>query len=144
MDVQATIEIRADCGVWADLRIVNGGRTPAHVHNPGTLRPTDGWEFSPEAYTVAVLRSFHFLETDLRAEDGSLVPQRDVVTRADHDVEPPIDLGPGAALTIRVPLHELYVLEVGKAYALVITYGDDRLRVRAEASFRCPALPQPS
>ncbi len=85
-----------------------------------------------------MLRSFHFLEATLRAEDGSLVEPADVATLADPVVGPPVALAPGAELRIPLPLHELYDLKRGSEYSLAVTYGDDDARVSAATRFRCP------
>src|SRR4051794_15020527 len=107
----AKINIRCENGVWADLRITNNGDTTVRIHNPGNYRPTEGWVLSREAYQVAALRSFHFLEMTLRTEKGSLIEPADVSTLADHIVGLPVELEPGAELLISIPLHELYRLD---------------------------------
>jgi hypothetical protein len=135
--MKTTIDIRCQNGVWADLRITNNGDTTVSVHNPGNYRPIEGWEFSREAYQVAALRSFHFLEMTLRAKDGSVVKPADIFTRADHLVGLPVELEPGAELLISVPLHEFYDLERNVDYSLALTYGDDSARVSAATQVRC-------
>lgn len=133
------IDIRCENGVWADLRIINDSDEAVHVHNPGNYRPTEGWEFSREAYRVAALRSFHFLEMILRAADGSVIEPADVSTFADHIVGLPVELEPGAELLISVPLHEFYALERDTDYSLALMYGDAGNRVSAATQVRCPA-----
>jgi hypothetical protein len=133
----ATIDISCDSGVWAVMRIVNDGDTVARIHNPGDYRPTERWEFSREAYRVAVLRSFHFLEMILRTTDGSVVVPADVYTLVDHEVGLPVELEPGAELLIKVPLHEFYDLKRNVNYSLALTYGDDNAKVSAAARVRC-------
>ena len=135
--MEATIGIRRENGIWADLRIANDGDGVARIHNPGDYRPTEGWEFSREAYRVAVLRSFHFLEMTLLAKDGSVVEPAPVSTRADHLVGLPVALQPGAELLIPIPLHEFYDLKPNADYALALTYGDESARVSAAAQVRC-------
>ncbi|TGX53246.1 hypothetical protein E5A73_10325 [Sphingomonas gei] len=119
------------------LRIANDGDKAVTIHNPGDYRPTEGWEFSREAYRVAALRSFHFLEMTLRA-DGSEIEPADIRTRADHLVGLPVALAPGANLQIHIPLHEFYDLMPGIEYSLALTYGDDSARVSAITQVRCP------
>jgi hypothetical protein len=119
------------------LRITNDGDTAVRLHNPGDYRPTEGWEFSREAYRVAVLRSFHFLEMILRTQDGSVVEPAGIATLADHVVGLPVELDPGAELQVPVPLHEFYDLERDAEYSLRMTYGDDRAKLSAETRFRC-------
>jgi hypothetical protein len=136
--MKATIDIRCENGVWGELRITNDGDKAARITNPGDYRPTQGWEFSREAYQIAVLRSFHFLEMTVRAEDGSVVePSDDIVTRADHLVGLPVELEPGAELRINVPLHEFYDLKRNVDYSLALTYGDDSISVSASTQIRC-------
>jgi len=135
--IGAAIDIRCVGGVWADLRITNNGNTVDRIHNPGKYRPTEGWEFSPEAYQVAALRSFHFLEMTLRTKNGSVVDPADISTLADHMVGLPVELEPGTELLISVPLHELYDLDRNVDYSLTLTYGDDRARVSASTPVRC-------
>jgi hypothetical protein len=133
--LRAAIAIRQERGLWADLRIVNHGAEPASIHNPGVHRPTAGWEFSREAYDVAVLLSFHFLDMTLTTADGMPFERRGIATRADHDVEPAVELKPDDGLTIPIPLHEFFDLEGGVAYSLALTYGDDQARVHAGVEF---------
>jgi hypothetical protein len=135
--VKPTIDIRCENGVWADLRITNNEDTTVSIHNPGNYRPTEGWEFSREAYQVAALRSFHFLDMTLRTKNGSVVEPADVSTLVDHMVGLPIKLEPGAELLIRVPLHEFYDLDRNADYSLALTYGDDSGRVTAATQVRC-------
>jgi hypothetical protein len=142
--VKTTIDIRCENGVWADLRIANDGDTTVSIHNPGNYRPTERWEFSHEAYQVAALRSFHFLDMILRTKDGSVVePAEDISTLVDHKVGLPIRLEPGAELLIRVPLDEFYDLDRNADYSLALTYGDDSGRVTAATQVRCPAPADP-
>jgi len=136
--MKATIDIRCENGVWADLRITNDDDIPARIHNPGDYQPMEGWEFSREAYQVAALRSFHFLEMTLRTKNGSVVEPANISTRADHMVGLPVELQPGGELRIRVPLHEFYDLERNMDYSLALTYGDDSARVSAAAQIECP------
>jgi hypothetical protein len=137
--MKATIDIRCTNGVWADLRITNNDDKTDRIHNPGNYRPTEGWEFSLEAYLVAALRSFHFLEMTLRAKDGSVVEPADISTLADHIVGLPVELEPVAELLISVPLHEFYDLKRNVDYSLALTYGDDSARVSAATQLRCSA-----
>ena len=134
--LHSTLDIRHENGLWADLRIVNDGETTVSIHNPGDYRPTEGWDSSREAYNVAVLLSFHFLEMVLKREDGIPAVPRGIATRANHTVDPPIDLKPNDALTISIPLHEYYKLESGVIYSLALTYGDDKLRIHAKRQFQ--------
>ena len=136
--MRAGIRIRHEHGLWADLRVTNDGDSVAPIHNPGDYRPTEGWEYSREAYQVAALRSFHFLEMTLRAEDGSVVEPAAITTRADHLSGLPIKLAPGAELLIRIPLHEFYALQPGRDYLLAASYGDDSGRVSAATQVRRP------
>ncbi len=135
--MKAEVDISCEDGIWAELRITNDGAKAARIHNPGNYRPTDGWEFSYEAYQVAALRSFHFLEMTLRAKEGAVVQPADIATLADHEVDLPLELEPGAELLIRVPLHEFYDLKRGADYSLALTYGDDIVRLSAAAQVRC-------
>ncbi|HVP56114.1 MAG TPA: hypothetical protein VMU45_14085 [Candidatus Eisenbacteria bacterium] len=134
-ELRTTLSIRQENGLWAVLRIVNNSEIPVFIHNPGDYRPTEGWEFSREAYNVAVLLSFHFLDMTLTTEDGIPVEQRGIATRANHDVEPPVKLMPHNALTISIPLHEYYNLVSGVTYSLELTYGDNKLRVHDKRQF---------
>jgi hypothetical protein len=135
--MRASIDVRCKDGVWADLRIVNDGHALARIHNPGDYLPTEGWQSSREAYRIAVLLSFHFLDMTVHSSDGSVLGRTGIATLADHIVGRPIELDPGAELHIAVPLHEFYDLEAGADYWLALTYGDDDVRVSATASFRC-------
>ena len=137
--MKAAVDIRCENGVWADLRITNDENKAARILNPGNYRPTESWEFSREAYQIAVLRSFHFLEMTLRAEDGLAVEPADIASRADHIVGLPVELEPGAELLISVPLHEFYDLKRNREYSLALTYGDDSARVSAATRVRCSA-----
>ena len=136
--MKARIDVRCENGVWADLRITNNGDSAVRIHNPGDYRPTEGWKFSTEAYRVAVLRSFHFLEMTLRAHDGSVVETTGIATLADHLVGLPVELEPGAELQIPVPVHEFYDLKRDVDYSLALTYGDDDAKLSAVTRFRCP------
>lgn len=143
--MKTTIDIHCEDGVWAHLRITNNGNTTVSVHNPGDDRPTQGWKFSREAYRIAVLCSFHFIEMTLHTEDGSVVePSADIVTRANHEVDLPIELEPGAELRISIPLHEFYDLKRDVDYSFALTYGDDSVRVSAATQVRCPAPAGPA
>lgn len=135
--MKATIDISCESGVWAVMRITNNEETAVSIHNPGNYPPTEGWEFSREAYRVAVLRSFHFLEMILRTKDGSEVAPADIYTLVDHEVEMPLELEPGAELRISIPLHEFYDLKRNVDYSLAVTYGDDSVRVSAATQVRC-------
>ena len=135
--MKAVINIRCEDGIWADLRIINNEETVVRILNPGNYQPPERWEFSREAYRVAVLRSFHFLEMILRTKDGSVVAPADIYTLFDHEVELPVELEPGAELRISIPLHEFYDLKRNVDYSLALTYGDDSARVSATAQVRC-------
>jgi hypothetical protein len=135
--MKTTIEISCESGIWAVMRIANNESAAVSIHNPGDYRPTEGWEFSREAYQVAVLRSFHFLEMTLRRKDESVVEPADVATLADHLVGLPVKLEPGAELKIRIPLHEFYDLKGNEDYSLALTYGDDSGRFSAATEVRC-------
>lgn len=136
--LNTTIELRKEQGFWANLRITNRGEKPIFIHKPGSYQPTEGWEFSIEAYNVAVLLSFHFLEMKLFSADGALVDPNSVRTLADHIVELPLELKSGAELRKLIPLHEFYDLKSGLNYLLELTYGDNDLRVHAESQFQYP------
>jgi hypothetical protein len=142
--MKTTIDISCESGVWAVMRITNNEDTAVSIHNPGNYPPTEGWECSREAYRVAVLRSFHFLEMILRTKDGSEVAPEDIYTLVDHEVEMPLELEPGAELRISIPLHEFYDLKRHVEYSLALTYGDDSVRVSAATQVRCsePAGPE--
>jgi hypothetical protein len=140
-EVRATLEVRQNSGVWADLRIVNSGASSAYIHNPGDYRPTDGWAHSREAYNAAVLLSFQFLEVALIGRNGTRIEPGDVATRANHDLHPPVELRPSESLTISIPLHEFYKLERGAIYSIEITYGEKEPRIRARGRFQCLASP---
>jgi|SRR5215471_625148 len=133
--LRTSLNIRQENGLWADLRIVNDREKAVFIHNPGDYRPTEGWESSREAYNVAVLLSFHFLEMTLTREDGIPVNSCGIATRADHIGEPPVALKPHDVLTISVPLHEYYDLVGGVQYSLELTYRDDKLRVHPKSQF---------
>ena len=135
--MKATIDIRCADGVWADLRLVNNEDAIVRVLNPGNYLPTERWEYSREAYRVAVLRSFHFLEMNLHTQNGSIVGPAGIFTLADHLVGLPIPLEPGAELAISIPLHEFYDLEPDVDYSLSLTYGDVGARVSATTQIRC-------
>jgi hypothetical protein len=134
--MKAAVGIRSENGVWADLRITNDDDKSARICNPGNYRPIEGWQFSREAYQIAVLRSIHFLEMTLRGKDGLAVEPADIATLADHIVDLPVELEPGAELLIRVPLHEFYNLKSNEDYSLALTYGDDSTRVFAATQVR--------
>ncbi|HEX4707782.1 MAG TPA: hypothetical protein VH229_08625 [Candidatus Udaeobacter sp.] len=134
----STLDIRHENGIWVDLRIANNGEKTVLIHNPGNYRPTEGWELSREAYNVAVLLSFHFLEMILTREDGIPVESSGIAMRADHIGEPPVALRPHAVLTISIPLHEFYDLESRVNYSLELTYGDNNLKVHAKTQFQYP------
>jgi len=134
----STLDIRHENGLWADLHILNEGKKTVLIHNPGHYKPTEGWELSREAYNVAVLLSFHFLEMILTREDRIPVELSGIATRADHIGEPPVALRPHAVLTISIPLHEFYDLERDVNYSLELTYGDNNLKVHAKTHFQYP------
>jgi hypothetical protein len=137
--LNATIEIRKQKGFWADLRIMNNGEKPIFIHNPGNYQQTEKWEFSREAYIVAVLLSFHFLEMKLFTPDGTLVACNPIATLADHIVHLPLELKPGTELRIiSIPLHEFYDLKSLSNYSLELTYGDNNLKVYAKNQFQYP------
>ena len=135
--MKTEIEIRYGSGIWADLRIINNEEAVIRVLNPGDYRPTERWEYSREAYRVAVLRSFHFLEMDLRTMNGSVVEPEEIFTLADHVVGLPVQLKPGAGLVISIPLHEFYHLKRDTDYSLSLTYGDANAQVFATAQVHC-------
>ena len=137
--MKATIDISCESDFWAVMRIVNDGDMVARIHNPGDYRPTEHWESSREAYRVAVLRSFHFLEMILRTKDGSVVVPADIHTLVDHEVGLPVELEPGAELRISIPLHEFYDLKRNVDYSLTLTYGDNSARVSTAIHIRCSA-----
>lgn len=134
-ELRTTIDIRHANGVWAELRIVNEGKQTVLIHNPGHYKPTEGWSSSRQAYDVAVLLSFHFLEMTLTGTDASPAQNTGIATRADHIAEPPLALKPSDALTISIPLHEFYELQRGVKYSLELTYGDSTLSVHAGREF---------
>lgn len=136
---RATLEVRKEQGVWADLRITNNGEKPILIHNPGDYLPYEQWEFSREAYTVAVLQSFHFLKMRLFTVHGALVDSNPIATLADHTVQLPLELKPKTGVRIlSIPLHEFYNLTSASSYSLEVTYGDDALRVHAKCGFQYP------
>ena len=137
--LNSTLQIRKEKGVWAELRIINKGEKPVLIHNPGNYQPTEGWEFSREAYNVAELLSFHFLEMKLFKADGTVVDPNPIATLADHIVQLPLELNPGTELRIiSIPLHEFYDLKRGLIYSFEVTYGDDNLKIYAKCQFEYP------
>ncbi len=135
--MKAAVDICCENGIWAELRIVNDSYAAARIHNPGDDWPLQGWAFSREAYRIAVLRSFHFLEMTLHAKDGIVAERADIATLVDHEVGLPVELESGADLVISIPLHEFYDLKRDADYSLALTYGDDTCRVSAAAQVRC-------
>jgi hypothetical protein len=137
IDIDTIIEIRKDSGLWADLRIINKGKQPVKIHNPGNYSPTSGWNTSKESYLIAVLLSFHFLEMKLCETGGGLVNRNPSIgTNADHIVKLPVDLKPSDELKIIIPIHEYYKLDNDKNYTLELTYGDNDLKVHAITQFQ--------
>jgi len=135
--VQTRIDVETSSGVWGRLKIRNRGAQPLRLHNPHTEPPTDGWEHSKEAYQAAVLRSYGFLQVELRA-DGIPVEPLPVHARAGHLVALPLELPPAGELDVAVPLHELYRLQPSSEYDLSLTYGDETGRYAATARFTAP------
>ena len=136
--VQTRIDVEtSSSGVWAHLKIRNGSAQPLRLHNPKTEPPTDGWELSNEAYEAAVLRSYGFLQVELRA-DGIPVEPLPVHARAGHLVALPLELPPAGELEVAVPLHELYGLQPSSEYELSLTYGDETGRYLAATGFTAP------
>jgi len=133
-----SLDFETTSGVWAHLKIRNEGTQPLRLHNPRTEAPTDGWEHSKEAYQAAILRSYGFLDMELRAEGERPVEPLPVHARAGHFVALPLELPPGGELDIAVPVHELYRLQPKSEYDLSLTYGDDSGRYRAAGRFRAP------
>ena len=133
--VHATLIVNNGNAAWAELQIVNHGDEPLSIHNPGSFRPTEGWEYSLAAYNIAVLLSFHFLSLNLLTAQGDTVKRNPIIARADHLVPLPLELQPESALTIRIPLHEFFDLKRGTDYLLQVAYGDHDQKVRAETNF---------
>ena len=137
--LSTVLEIRKERGLWADLRIVNKGEKPIFIHNPGSYQPSEGWEFSREAYNAAVLLSFGFLRMRLSKEDGAVIDPDPVATLGDHIAQLPLELEPGIEVRIiSIPVHEFFALKGPLRYFMEVTYGDDSLKVSAQNRFQYP------
>jgi len=132
--LNATLQIRRQEGLWADLRIVNQEKEAVEIFQPGNFPPHTSWEYSYEAYQVAALQSFHILRMtvfDAAKEEQS---QQDLATLADHAFRR-IGLEPGQELNLSIPLHEFYILDGGAGYTIVIQYGRDPVIAHIETTF---------
>jgi hypothetical protein len=135
--VRTTIDIRCANGIWADLRIANDEDEVVCIPDPGDFTPTEGWEYSRDAYRVTVLRSFRYLEMELRTSSGTLVEPAAISTLADHRIGLPVKLQPGAELVVPIPLHEFYDLERDVEYSLSLAFGDAGTELFASAQVQC-------
>jgi hypothetical protein len=132
--LKATLYIRKQDGLWADLRIVNQGDKAVEILQPGSFPPYNGWEHSYEAYQVAALQSFHILRITILDENQEELSQQEIITMADH-VFRQIALEPGQELSLSIPLHEFYRLDSGVRYTIVIQYGRDQIKAQVKTTF---------
>lgn len=136
LSMKSSLSYRAGNGNWVDLKIVNTGDKPVQVFNPGNYPPTEGWEFSRQSYQIAVLQSFQVFKMALQNSAGAELPQKSVVTRADHMTKLPLALKPGDRLVIPIPLHEFYDLKSGETYSLQVSYGTKGSVQKASVQFK--------
>ena len=122
--LSSTVVIRSQDGLWADFEMVNQNEHPVKVVQPGNFEPTAGWAYSYDAYQVASLQSFDFLNMKVIDQDGKEIRQNTIITLANH-VFRQIDLIKGSVLKLDIPLHEFYNLDKGIPYTLIIQYGRD-------------------
>jgi len=131
----SSVTIQNKNGIMVDFKMINQKDHPVKVYQPGDFQPTTGWEYSYEAYQVAVLQSFHILKMTVIDENNKELNQNAIMTLADH-VFRNIDINKGQVLNLAIPLHEFYNLEKGTEYTLTVQYGRDKIDAYVETMFK--------
>lgn len=119
------------------MTLRNSGSSVLSVLNPdmGSPEADDSWNFSDDAYRVAIMLAFSFLDISVRDSSGKVVPRVGAATLATPVLMPRRPLPPGEILTIDFDLSEFYELTKADHYEVRAEYGDDQARFRAVAMF---------
>jgi hypothetical protein len=140
----ATIEVPAGQTDTAEflvtLRITNQSDRTVAVLNPsmGIPAPTMKWPWSNETYQTSMLMSFGYLSMSVTDETGQELPQQAIQTWATPVLRPKIELGHGDSFELAIPIGSFYQLASGRAYLVVLEYGDQDLKVVARTSVTAP------
>jgi hypothetical protein len=144
MPLTAAIEVPAGQtdvrALRVTLRITNPASPSVTILNPdmGIPSPDMNWPYSKEAYQTFLLMSFGYLSMLVTDEAGRELPQLVIPTSATPALRPPLELGPGDSFEITIPVGTFYQLELGKAYWVTLTYGEQNLRVSARTRIIVP------
>ena len=117
------------------MTLRNCGNAVLSVLNPDMGRPgaDEGWEFSDDAYRVAIMLAFSFMELSVRDGRGNVLPRVGPATLATPVLMPRPSLAPGETITIDFDLSEFYEFATADRYEVRADYGDDQARFRAVA-----------
>jgi hypothetical protein len=143
MSLAAVIEIPATADgrtLSATLRTANQGDRTITVLNPdmGVPSPAMNWPYSNEAYQTFLLMSFGYLSLTVTDEGGAELPRLDLLVSATPVLRPPLELAPGDSFEVPISIGTFYELESKNAYRMTAEYGDQDLKVSAEARFVVP------
>lgn len=122
------------------LRITNTADRQVAVLNPdmGIPAPSMKWPYSQEAYQTSMLISFGYLSISVRGPEGKELPQDTIHSWGTPVLRQPLQLRPGESFDLTIPIGAFYRLEAGKAFQVVLRYGDQNQKVEAESSFTAP------
>ena len=122
------------------LRITNPSDRAVSVLNPdmGVPSPDMHWPYSQAVYQTSLLLSYGYLTLAVTDEAGRELPPEAIQTWATPVLRPRIELEPGAAFEVTIPIGAFYHLEPGQTYRLALTYGDRELKVPAKARVIAP------
>ena len=104
---------RVGSPVTVRLVLRNDDATAVSVLNPDMGRPqADGsWKYSDDAYRVAIMLSFSFMQISLRDESGHPVLRTGAASLATPILAPRISLHPGQSFSLDFDLSEFYELK---------------------------------
>jgi hypothetical protein len=122
-------------GIPVRMTLRNSGSVILSVVNPdmGSPGADNGWDFSDDAYRIAIMLAFSFMEISVRDSSGNVIPRTGAATLATPVLMPRRPLAPGETLIIDFDLSEFYELTTMGHYEVRAEYGDDQARFRAIA-----------
>jgi hypothetical protein len=144
MPLTATIEVPAGqtdaVSFRVTSRITNQTGRRIAILNPdmGIPAPTMNWPWSNETYQTSLLISFGYLSMSVTDETGQELPQQAIQTWATPVLRPKLELVPDDSFELAIPIGNFYHLASGRAYRVVLEYGDQNLKVSARTRLTVP------
>jgi|SRR5271156_5930624 len=122
------------------LRITNPAGRRVAILNPDMGNPSSAmnWPWSNEEYQTSLLISFGYLSISVTEATGIEIPRQAIQTWATPVLRPKIELGPGDSFAVLIPIGSFYQMASGRAYLVVLEYGDQDLKVVGRTSVTAP------